>query len=276
MTEITKDKLFSQLESAGIKRDDALLVHSSMKAFGYFQSGIDGLIDAFCEYLTDGLFIVPTHTWATVTKKNPVFDLQRSVPCVGLLPRVAAQRKDGVRSYNPTHSVMVFGKGKEKYISGEEKLSTPTPLQGCYGKLIEKDGAILLLGVTHKSNTFIHCLEEAASVPYRLSKKTVDFIDRDNGKDRLHPMKTIRCPYHEDVSRLFPTLAPLLEEGEADTHCMIGEADSIVCRAKRASEILLPVMKSAADAGSDYLLPDAYKRYVTWGRFDPLHILFRQ
>ena len=273
MTElVTKKLLFSQLERLGIKRDDALLVHSSMKAFGRFETDIDGLIDAFCEYLSDGLFIVPTHTWATVNKKNPVFDVKNAEPCVGLLPRVAVKRTDGIRSRNPTHSVMVFGKGKEDFVAGEERLDTPTPRNGCYGKLIDLGGAVLLLGVTHKSDTFIHCLEETANVPYRLSRKTVPFIDFD-GTQTPHPMKTIHCPYCEDVSRLFPSLQQILIEGGAETHGTVGNAPSVVCRAKRASEMLLPIMRT--DDGSDYLLPDVCKRYTRRQKFCPLNWFFK-
>ena len=74
-------------------------------------------------------------------------------------------------------------------------------------------------------------------------------------------MKTIYCPYCRDVSTHYPKLQPLLAQG-ADTYCTIGQAPSIVCRAKRASEILLPVMTEANQNGSDYLLPDAHAQYV--------------
>ena len=264
----TKEQLFSQLESAGIKRNDVLLVHSSMKAFGRFKGNMDELIDAFCEYLSDGLFILPTHTWDSVNKRNLLFDKKSAVPCVGLLPKTAVKRKDGVRSSNPTHSVVVFGKEKEKFIQGEELISTPTPRNGCYGKLIDYDGAILLLGVGHNRNTFLHCLEETANLPYRLSNTTTPFIDLDE-KKTPHPMKIIHCPYCKDVSAHYPDLSPLLSQG-ADTYCTIGEAPSIVCRAKRASELLLPVMIEAKTVGSDYLLPDAHKKYVKRLARDPL------
>ena len=271
---ITKKDLFLQLEDAGVKHDDTLLVHSSMKAFGRFEGDIDGLIDAFCEYLTDGLFIVPAHTWATVNKRDPVFDLKNAVPCTGLLSRTAVLRSDGVRSSNPTHSVVVFGKEKEDYIKGEEVISTPTPRNGCYGKLIDRDGAILLLGVGHDRNTFLHCLEETAALPYRLSKKEVPFIDLSD-TPTIHPMKTVFCPYSKDVSAHYPILQPLLTQGKADTYRTIGNAPSIVCRAKRASQILLPIMEKSKNDGSDYLLPDAHKKYVKRLNSDPFFRFFQ-
>ncbi len=265
---ITKELLFTQLEKAGVKHDDTLLVHSSMKAFGRFERGMDGLIDAFCEYLSDGLFIVPAHTWHSVNKKSTVFNLKNAEPCTGLLSQTAVRRADGVRSCHPTHSVVVFGKGKEEFIAGEETIVTPTPRKGCYGKLIDKNAVILLLGVGYDKNTFFHCLEESAGVPDRLSQKEVPFII-DNGAQTPHPMKTIHCPYCDDVSRYYPTLEPLILS--AQTRAPIGNAPSVFCRAKDAADILLPVMAAAAENGSDYLLPDKRARYLKRQRFNPLH-----
>ncbi len=59
---VTKKDIFDFLESADIRHDDKVTIHCSLKAIGEIENGADGLIDAFCEYLKDGLFIVPTHT----------------------------------------------------------------------------------------------------------------------------------------------------------------------------------------------------------------------
>ena len=266
MEMISKTKLFAQLEQAGIRAGDTVLVHSSMKAFGYYESGVEGLIDDLTEYLSDGLLLIPTHTWATVNKKNPVFDICSSPACTGLLPRTAvklAAEGKGLRSFHPTHSIVAFGKKAAEFISGEETISSPTPKNGCYGKLIERNAAILLVGVTNNNNTFFHCLEEIAGVPCRLSRKAVHFVDCDakTGLSFPHPMKTIGCPYDKDVSKHFSELDGILNEAGAQKTCLIGNAPTVLVRAGEASEVLLPVMRSAAEKGEDYLLPDSYKRY---------------
>ena len=58
----TKADLQSDLRKMGVRPDDTVLIHTSMKAIGMVEGGADAVIDAFCEYLTDGLFLVPTHT----------------------------------------------------------------------------------------------------------------------------------------------------------------------------------------------------------------------
>ena len=82
---ITKREIFAFLEEAGIKRDDIVTIHCSLRAIGKIENGADGLIDAFCEYLHDGLFIVPTHTWDKVWKNSPYYDVRSTVPDIGTL-----------------------------------------------------------------------------------------------------------------------------------------------------------------------------------------------
>ena len=77
---ITEKDIHVFLKKIGIKPDDTVLVHTSMRAIGEVQGGCDGLIDAFVSYLCDGLFIVPTHTWGCVGANDPVFDVKKTAP----------------------------------------------------------------------------------------------------------------------------------------------------------------------------------------------------
>ena len=87
---LTQKDIHEFLKNAGIRPTDTTLIHTSMRSLGKVEGGCDGLIDAFVSYLTDGLFIVPTHTWANVGEENPVFDVNLTRPCIGALPTVAA------------------------------------------------------------------------------------------------------------------------------------------------------------------------------------------
>lgn len=127
---LTKVDIHEFLIKNGIKKDDTVLIHTSMKAIGEVEGGCDGLIDGFVSYLTDGLFLVPTHTWANVNVKQPIYDVRSTVPCIGALPTVAAFRKDGIRSLHPTHSLAAFGSRAAEFIRGEEFATTPCFLGG--------------------------------------------------------------------------------------------------------------------------------------------------
>lgn len=256
-----KRQLFKQLEEAKINRNDVVLMHSSMKKIGEFDGGVEGLIKAFTEYLTDGLFVLPTHTWHVVNKDQPIFDVKNTMPCTGIIP-LTAVKMGGVRSLNPTHSVAVFGKTALEFVEGESEIDTPTPKKGCYGKLYDKNGVILLAGVNHNKNTYIHCIEETAELPNRLTKDYTTFyvVDR-NGIKRERKMKEIFCPYHEDVSHEFMKLKGVIERSGAETPCRIGNADSFCCRVRPLTDALLKIMKEEKAKDRDYLIDELYREY---------------
>lgn len=166
---INRSDVHEFLKSAGIKPTDTVLIHTSMRSLGEVEGGCDGLIDAFKSYLADGLFIVPTHTWATVGPKNPVYDPKKSLPCIGALSTVAAFRPDGVRSLHPTHSVTAFGKRAAEFVKGEECATSPCTDGGVWSRLYDEDAKILLIGVGLDRNTHIHAIDEILDLPGRLT-----------------------------------------------------------------------------------------------------------
>ena len=166
---LTQTDIHNFLERIGIKRNDTVLVHTSMRSLGEVEGGCDGLIDAFKSYLTDGLFLVPTHTWSNVGKSQTVYDVSTTVPCIGALPTVAAFRKDGVRPLHPTHSVAAFGKRAEKFVKGEELATSPCFAGGVWRRLYDEKAKILMIGVGLNRNTFIHAIDEMIDLPDRLA-----------------------------------------------------------------------------------------------------------
>ena len=183
----TKEELKKQLRELGIKPSDTVLIHTSFKSVGGVEGGPDAFIDAFCEYLSEGMFIVPTHTWANVTKEQPIFDYRTTESCIGIVPRTAAKRQDGIRSLHPTHSVWAYGCGAEEFVSGEEHSKTPAPVGGSWWKLGEIGAKILLIGVDHGRDTYIHAVDEIAELDDRLDTKSfeVTIIGR-NGEKITH------------------------------------------------------------------------------------------
>ena len=69
---MTKKELQTQLSEMGLRPDDTLLMHSSMKAIGDVEGGADTVLDALMEYFSDGLLLLPTHTWASINADIPV------------------------------------------------------------------------------------------------------------------------------------------------------------------------------------------------------------
>lgn len=232
----TKEQLKAQLAGMGILSTDTVVIHTSMRAIGEVEGGPDGLIDAFCEYLSDGLFVVPTHTWDNVTPENPYYDVCTSVPNIGLIPRTAAFRKDGVRSLHPTHSVWAHGKDASDYVHNEENASSPTPKGFCWDKLADRHAKILLVGVGNEKNTFIHSVEERLALPDRISDKPYDItIVNHKGQPLTHPFYQQYCSKTEDISLFFGIFEKPMVEMGVQTFGKLGNAvvrivDTMGCR----------------------------------------------
>ena len=244
---VTKTDVFECLESLGIKKTDKVTVHSSLKSVGEIENGADGLIDAFCEYLCDGLLIIPSHTWDNIGKTR-FYDVNSTPACTGILSRVAVGRKDGKRSLHPTHSVVVFGKGGEEFIKGEEFCSSPAPVNSCLSRLYEEHGKILLIGVGHERNTFLHSVDERLKIPNRLSTDTISITIKDyNGNlielPNFHWYSTEGVP--EGVSEFFPNFEKPLEYCGATHYSSLGNARVCCCDAVKTVEIIKMLWKKA-------------------------------
>lgn len=244
---VTKQDIFNLLKNCGIKHNDIVTMHCSLRAIGTIENGADGLIDAFSEYLSDGLFIVPTHTWANVNKENPFYDVKKTIPCIGTLAKVAAFRTDGIRSLHPTHSVTVFGKNAADYIIGEEKSSTPTPVGGCLSRLYEYEGKVLLVGVGHERNTYLHAVDERLQIPDRLKPEGFEITIKDyNGNTLTSP------PFHPHfskatdvgVSEYYPNYKEAFEYSGAVSYHHLGNALVYCCEAKKMTDVVTKIWKN--------------------------------
>ncbi|MEK4438847.1 AAC(3) family N-acetyltransferase [Paenibacillus sp. FSL K6-2862] len=165
----TQQSLFEQLHQLGIDGRSTLLVHSSMKSMGEVEGGADTVLDVFTDYMKDGLLVLPTHTWSTINASNPMFHVESSPCCVGILPELFRKRPGVVRSWHPTHSVAAIGKDAVAFTKDDHLYDTPCARGSAWGKLLDRKATILLVGVDLKRNTFIHGVEEWVDIPGRLT-----------------------------------------------------------------------------------------------------------
>lgn len=82
------------------------------------------------------------------------------------------------------------GKGAEAFVMGEENAETPARVGGAWWKLGEVGAKILLIGVDHGRNTYIHVVDEIAELDDRLADEpwTVTVKDYD-GNEINHPFR---------------------------------------------------------------------------------------
>lgn len=250
----TKEQLKHQILQMGIKPDDTVLIHTSMKAIGEVEGGADTVIDAFIECLPDGLFLVPTHTWAVVGKDQPVYDVRTTVPNIGALPRVAAFRKDGIRSLHVTHSIWAHGKGAEEFIKGEEHAQTPCPVGFAWSRLATVNAKILLLGVNHSRDTFIHSIDELANIPDRIEPVPYEVTCIDwHGNAIHHPIHPHYCTKTDDISGYFINFENALVSQGAQTFGKLGNAEVRIVDAQKCQDVIMRIYSRSAD----------FEQYVT-------------
>lgn len=253
---LTRADIHEFLEENGIGRGETVLIHASMRSLGDLEGGCDGLIDAFTSYLTEGLLIIPTHTWATVGPKNPIFDVSKTEPCIGALPTVAAFRSDGIRSLHPTHSVAAFGKRAKEFIRGEEFATSPCSSGGVWQRLFDEDAKILLIGVGLDRNTYIHAIDEMLLLPDRLADEVDITVIGYEGERYSVRMR----PHGVTGSRNFENYRRPLEAHGALKNARLGSATVGIFDTGQATEII-KALWARADynlCGSDSEIPTEY------------------
>lgn len=255
---IQKSDLLYQLTALGVPRDRIVLVHSSLRAVGEVEGGGATVVDALVEHITaeGGLCCFPTHTWHLIGLDVPTLDLTKHETCVGALTRLALEDGRGTRTLNPTHSMVVFGDPARvaAFVADEEKQVTHTSPRGCYGKLYEEDGYVLLLGVGHKANTYLHCVEEMLDVKGRLAPEPVSVSVRYPSGETVHRrVYTFDETKNGDVSLRFPKFEPAFRAHGCIADGKLGDAPTQLCSARGMRAVLETVW---ARAGGRELLGD--------------------
>ena len=234
----TKQDLKRQLREAGLRNTDTILIHSSMKAIGRVEGGADTVLDAWMEYFEQGRLLLPTHTWAQMNEEHSVYDPASEESCVGLLTNLFRKRPGVVRSLHPTHSMAAYGRDAAAYVAGEENCKTPCTPGGCYDRLRQSDGKILLVGVGHERNTFIHSVEEVLNVPNRLTDRPVLYrVVMPDGSRKPVYMRRHYNVMQPHISEDFVKLEQAFYDTGVAEKVKFGDADCILCDAKGVFEV---------------------------------------
>ena len=227
----TKKDLLNNLKDLKINPSGTLMVHISCKAVGEVEGRGDTILDALMEYMSDGLLVLPAHTWSNVKiETNPVMDVLHTPTCVGALTEMFRKREGVVRSLHPTHAVAAFGKDAADFVAGEEKLTTPCGEGGAYHKLWQRDAQILLIGINFARNTFIHGIEEWDKAEGTISKEPMDLYVINHQGQRLHVPQYRHCsPLGSDT---FSKLEPQAIKEGVLTLGQFGDATTRLMRAR--------------------------------------------
>ena len=235
----TKDSLIAQL-SAMLPSDATVLMHSSCKSLGQMENGGDTILDALTEYFSRGLVVLPTHTWATVNDRQPVYDVLYTPVCIGLLPELFRKRPDVHRSWHPTHSVAAFGADAEEFVRGDENCPTPCARDSAWGRLYDRDTYVLLVGVELNRMTFFHGVEEWNGISGRLKETPNRYvvIPPDGGR-----IVWDYYPHCGDSSQLYPKAETALLHAGAMRMEKLGDATVRLLSCRKSAEVVSSLLK---------------------------------
>lgn len=235
----TKDSLIAQL-SAMLPSDATVLMHSSCKSLGQMENGGDTILDALTEYFSRGLVVLPTHTWATVNDRQPVYDVLYTPVCIGLLPELFRKRPGVHRSWHPTHSVAAFGADAEEFVRGDENCPTPCARDSAWGRLYDRDAYVLLVGVELNRMTFFHGVEEWNGIPGRLKETPNRYvvIPPDGGR-----IVRDYYPHCGDSSQLYPKAETALLHAGAMRMEKLGDATVRLLSCRKSAEVVSSLLK---------------------------------
>ncbi|WP_418039925.1 AAC(3) family N-acetyltransferase [Paenibacillus xylanilyticus] len=247
----TQQSLLDQLHQLGIDGRGTLLVHSSMKSMGEVEGGADTVLDALTDYMKEGLLVLPTHTWSTINASKPMFHVESSPCCVGILPELFRKRPGVVRSWHPTHSVAAVGQDAVEFTKDDHLYDTPCSRGSAWGKLLDRKATILLVGVDLKRNTFIHGVEEWVDIPGRLTDEHEQlYTVLPDGTEISVPSRR-HCGL--SWSEHFWKVDEVLQRKGAMRLGKLGDAVVRVCDAAMVEEIITEMLRENPDLFSDNL-----------------------
>lgn len=158
----------NQLEALGVKKGGILLVHSSMKALGEIDGGIETLIRGIKLALgPDGTLLMPALSYQYVDGENEDTFSVKDTPCnIGAVPEYFRTMPGVMRSINPTHSVCGEGKYAQELLERHEQDKSPCGSNSPYKILGQLGGQILFIGCGLRPNTSMHGVEELVEPSY--------------------------------------------------------------------------------------------------------------
>lgn len=181
------DKVTRQMLNLGVTPGGVLLVHCAFSKVRPIEEGPPGLITALRHALgPEGTLVMPSMT----DSDDYPFDPQRT-PCpgMGIVADTFWRLPDVVRSDSP-HAFAACGPAAAA-VTAPHPVDLPHGLDSPVGRVYDRDGQVLLLGVGHDANTTIHLAEALAGVRYR--RKSQAFIVQNGQPTRIDYPEIDHC-----------------------------------------------------------------------------------
>lgn len=223
-----------------------LLVHSSLKSFGYVEGGAETVIKALLEICGEkGTLVMPTLSFSTVKEDNPLFDVAATPSDTGYITEVFRKMPGVKRSMHIFSSAAAYGHDAE-YIT-QWHYDTPAGPGTPYWKIIELKGYVLFIGAKFSSNTLFHSAEEAINPFYMRYKVIPNAKVRDyNGNITVRDYTRYDC-YQTGIIRRLEWMEPIFREKEAVHDTVIGNSHIMLISAEENFNISCKQLRENPD-----------------------------
>ncbi len=243
----TLEQLIAGLSDLGLRRGDGVVVHSSLRSFGYLDGGAQSVIRALMAVLSpEGTLVMPSFNHGRIARGNGqgYYD-PRTTPTVnGAIPDAFWRQPGVVRSLNPTHAFAAWGKRAQDYVAYHHRVLTMGPASPL-GRLQRDGGYGLLLGVGYRPNSFHHVVEMTTGAPC-LGRRTEAFpvrlADGRQVMGRTWGYRDGKCPFTD--GQRYP--AVMVARG-LDRRVTIGKCEAILYRLQDCFDVVQGMLSEGCD-----------------------------
>lgn len=160
--ETSIDGLSEAFRATGLEVGDHVIAHSAYRSLGGVEDGPRGVIKALLQVIgSSGNLMLPTFNYAPADR---TFDPDETPGLTGIIPELGRKWPGAIRSLHPSHSVAVIGPDAEALTAGHLDCRT-VGIGSPVDRLAKIGGKVLLIGVSHTSNTTAHVAAEYAGIP---------------------------------------------------------------------------------------------------------------
>jgi aminoglycoside N3'-acetyltransferase len=225
---LTRSQFAQVVRSLGVRAGDLMIAHSSFRSFGpdrppdqRVEGGPEaiawGLIDAVSP---GGSVFVPTFNYG-----NDPWQPETSPSHDGIITEVFRKHPGVIRSNHPTHALAGSGPVAEEILRGHDRVHAFAADSPCW-RLWERNAWVLLIGVSHESNSVAHVAEERLKMPYLDRRRAANVVQADGSIEQI----ILRRPGCSDAWA--GVLDPPLRAMGAVRHAMAGESNLMLMRAR--------------------------------------------
>ncbi len=228
---VNREEIVHGLRGLGLASGDVVLMHSSLSSLGQVDGGAQTVIEALLEVLgPEGTLLMPSFQGGgehDLLRRGCVFDLRTSPSELGLITETFRLLPNVIRSISPTHCTAGCGKRAAEILDGHQYCNVSVGHGSPYEKLVRAEGKILLLGVTHASNTTLHLVENTHGAPTICREKFNPLVIDAGGRCWTVPMHS----HMPGLKRRYPRVEDELVGAGIQKNGLVGQA---TCRLVQA------------------------------------------